>query len=187
MSRRWWKRTVELAKFIEANFFNKGVYDVPFDDIVIEWKRAHGVPLAEAASHIERHVSAAGDYLREQGWYITNVTDAFFTTYGATIPKSDDDLRMCIPGLAGPDWPTAGWHVRNNDNTELAIMAYFRDLNSGNGKVKKAAEAMADAINAGEANAESVNDRNIEAGLPTTMAQMRRVKKAAEPPKAVGS
>lgn len=186
MTGRWARRTVELADFIKSGFFDVGVLDVRFDELVIAWRAFKTCSLAEAASHIERHVAAAGDNLRERGWVITGVTEAFFSDYGSVIPKTDDDLRRCIPGLAG-DAPTAGWHVRDSDNTELAIMAYFRDLNAGNGKVIKNTRRMADAVVAGEADPDAVASRNVEAHLPSTMAQMRRVTKATEPPKALTS
>lgn len=184
MTRRWITRTRDLAAFIEAEFLTRGVLDFQHDDLVIKWRDAHGVPLVEAAEHVEKHISAAGDYLREQGWYITNVTREFFTIYGATIPTSEKDLRACVPGLAGPE-PTAGWHCRDNDNTELAIVAYFRDLNSGNGKVEKATRTMADAVNSGEADPVAVAARNDEAHLRSTMAQQRRVQSAVKPAVAV--
>ena len=155
MSSKFFRRTVVLGEFIKVEFFDKGVTDVTYDDLIDLWHKRPGTTgrryLAE--QYVERHVGAARDWLDlTHGITIVLLAEVFWTKFGGA-PVTDADLNACCAGVGAKGYPSEkafGMHLVNGAPDALLTARMLHNLSVAEGTVVKAFRRL-ESLSPGEA------------------------------------
>lgn len=127
-ARRFAKRTVALGEFILDTYINAvpPVLDIEYDDLAVDWRKAKGIRLDAAQSHVKMHVAAAREWLEEEGYRTVLVTAEFFSR-GCVVPSNDREIKQCVAGCSVGS-KGVGIHVVRATDDNLSVAKYLHEL-----------------------------------------------------------